>query len=391
MNRGTAAELAGQMLMRGTARHTRQQIQDEFDKLKARVGVSGGATSAGVSIETIHENFPAVLRLVAEILREPSFPAAEFEQLKQEALAGIEESRSEPQSVAGVAFSRHLSPYPKSDVRYTSTPDEDIADVKAATLDDAKKFYADFYGGSNGEMSAVGDFDAKEIEKLVADLFGSWKSPRPFARLVTAYQDIPPINQSFETPDKANAVFFAGQRLNLRDDDADYPALLLGNYMLGGGFLNSRLATRIRQKEGLSYGVGSGLSAGSLDKNGQFIAQAIYAPQNAAKLEAAIKEEIARALKDGFTADEVAAAKSGYLQSQQLNRAQDASIARKLAQYRFLNRTLSWDADLEKKIAALTPDDIAAAMRRHIDPSKFTIIKAGDFAKGAAKPESKQD
>jgi zinc protease len=390
-NRSTAAELAGQMLMRGTAKHTRQQIQDEFDKLKARVGVVGGATSAGVSIETIHENFPAVLRLVAEILREPSFPAAELEQLKQEALAGIEESRREPQSVAGVAFTRHMSPYPKSDVRYTSTPDEDIADVKAATLEDVKKFYLNFYGGSNGEMSAVGDFDAKEIEKLAGELFSSWKSPRPFARLVTTYQDIAPINESFETPDKANAVFFAGQRLNLRDDDADYPALLLGNYMLGGGFLNSRLATRIRQKEGLSYGVGSGLSAGSLDKNGQFIAQAIYAPQNAAKLEAAIKEEIARALKDGFTADEVAAAKSGYLQSQQLNRAQDASIVRKLAQYRFLNRTLAWDTELEQKIAALTPDEIAAAMRRHIDPSKFTIIKAGDFAKAAAKPESKQN
>lgn len=391
MNRGTAGELAGQMLMRGTAKHTRQQIQDEFDKLKARVGVFGGPTSAGASIETVRENFPAVLRLVAEILREPSFPAAEFEQLKQEALAGIEESRREPQSVAGIAFSRHLNPYPKSDVRYTSTPEEDIEEVKATTLDDARKFYADFYGGSTGELSAVGDFDAKEIEKLAGELFGSWKSPHAFTRLATDYQDIAPLNQSFETPDKANAVFFAGQRLNVRDDDPDYPALLLGNYMLGGGFLNSRLATRIRQKEGLSYNIGSGFSAGSLDKNGQFIVQAIYAPQNAAKLEAAIKEEIARALKDGFTADEVAAAKSGYLQSLQVSRAQDAGLARRLGQYRYLNRTLAWDAELEKKIAALTPDEIVAAMRRRIDPSKLTIVKAGDFATTAAKPESKQD
>ena len=389
MNRGTSAELAGQMLMRGTSKHTRQQIQDEFDKLKARVGVVGGATNVSVTIETVRENFAAVLRLVSEILREPSFPAAEFEQLRQETLAGIEQSRSEPQAVAGLAFSRHLNPYPKSDVRYTATPDEDIADVKAAKVEDAKKFYADFYGGSNGEMSVVGDFDAKEIEKLAGELFGAWKSPRAFSRLVTTYQEISPVNQSFETPDKANAIFIAGQRLNFRDDDPDYPALVLGNYMLGGGFLNSRLATRIRQKEGLSYGVGSVFSAGSLDKNGQFFAQAIYAPQNAAKLEAAIKEEIARALKDGFTADEVTAAKSGYLQFAQLNRAQDASIARKLVQYRFYNRTLAWDAELEKKIAALTPDDIVAAMRRHIDPSKFTIVKAGDFSKAAAKPESK--
>ncbi|HTG15208.1 MAG TPA: pitrilysin family protein, partial [Blastocatellia bacterium] len=337
-----------------------------------------------VSIETIRENFPAVLRLVSEILREPAFPASEFEQLKQETLAQIEEQRNQPQSVAGTAFSRHLNPYPKGDVRYTTTPEEDIAEVNAATLDDIKKFYADFYGGSNGEMAVVGDFDAKEIEKLANELFGSWKSPGPFARLVTVYKDIPAINQSFETPDKANAFFVAGMRLNLRDDDPDYPALLLGNYMFGQGTLNSRLSARLRQKEGLTYGTGSSLTASSRDKNGQFVAQAIYAPQNASKLVAAFNEEIARALKDGFTAEEVATAKSGYLQGQQVTRAQDASLARKLAQYRFLDRTLAWDAELEKKISALTPEEINAAMRRFIDPSKITIIKAGDFAKTAS-------
>jgi zinc protease len=67
-----------------------------------------------------------------------------------------------------------------------------------------------------------------------------------------------------------------------------------------------------------------------------------------------------------------------------VTRAQDASLARKLAQYRFLDRTLAWDAELEKRISALTPEEINAAMRRFIDPSKITIIKAGDFAKTAS-------
>jgi zinc protease len=391
MNRGTAGQFAGEMLMRGTTKHTRQQIQDEFDKLKARVSVSPGPNSVFASIETVRDNLPAVLRLTAEILREPSFPANEFEQLKQEALAGVEEQQREPESVAGTQFDRHLNPFPKGDVRYTSTPEEDIADINASKLEDIKKFYADFYGGSNGEMAVVGDFDAKEIEKLAGELLGNWKSPRPFSRLVTSYQDIAPMNQSFETPDKANAVYFAGLRLDLRDDDPDYPALVLGNYMLGGGFLNSRLAARVRQKEGLSYGIGSALIANPLDKNGQFLVQAIYAPQNVKKVETAIREELDRAIKDGFTAEEVTAAKSGFLQSQQVGRAQDGGLARKLAQYRYLNRTLAWDAELDKKIAALKPEEIAAAMRRRLDPAKLTIVKAGDFAKAAAKPESKQD
>jgi zinc protease len=385
MNRGAAAVLAGAMMMRGTAKHTRQQIQDELDKLKSRAFVFGGATSASVYMETSRENFPAVLKLVAEMLREPSFPADEFEQLKQQFLTGIESQRSQPQSVAGTAYSRHLSPYPKGDVRYVLTPEENIAEVKAVTLDEAKKFYTDFYGASNGEVAAAGDFDPKEVEKMVGELFGSWKSPQPFARLVNIYKDIAPVNQSLETPDKANAAFIAGMPLNLRDDDPDYPALTLANYILGGGQLNSRLANRIRQKEGLSYSISSGLNASALDKTGSFSAEAIYAPQNVAKLEAAFKEELDRALKEGFTAEEIEAAKKGILQAREVSRAQDAELVRKLSSYLFLNRTLAWDAEVEKKILALTPEQVAAAMRRHIDPAKLTIIKAGDFAKASAK------
>ena len=224
-------------------------------------------------------------------------------------------------------------------------------------------------------------FRSKEIAKLTNDLFGNWKSKMPYVRIAEKFNEVAAINRNLEAPDKANAFFIAGQPLNLRDDDADFPALMLGNYMLGGGFLNSRLAVRIRQKDGLSYGVGSQLQAGSLDKNGVFIAFAIYAPQNRDKLETAFKEEIARMLKDGFTAEEIAAAKKGWLQSRQVSRAQDGELAGRLNNYNFLNRTLAWDADLEKKVEALTAEQIVAALRRHIDPAKISIVKAGDFAK----------
>ncbi|MBK9314381.1 MAG: insulinase family protein [Acidobacteria bacterium] len=388
MNRDTAGSVAGAMLMRGTRNRTRQQIQDELDRLKARASVSGGATQAVASIQTTRENLPEVLKLVAEILREPAFPASEFEQLKQEQLAGIEQQRTEPTVVAVTALRRQLSPYPKGHVNYVSTPEEDIDEIKAVTLDQVKAFYADFYGAQNGELAVVGDFDEKQIAQLAGELFKGWKSSKPYARVVTKYNDVAPINKSIETPDKANAFFVAGLNLNIRDDDPDYPALVLGDYMLGGGFLNSRLATRIRQKEGLSYGVGSQLSAGSLDKAGVFLSYAIYAPQNAAKLEAAFKDEIAKALKDGFTADEIKAAKSGWLQSRQVSRAQDPELAARLRGYAFLDRTLAWDADFERKVEALTPVQITAALRKHINPDKISIVKAGDFAK-AAGSESK--
>jgi zinc protease len=381
--RAVAAQMAGGMLMRGTTKHTRQQISDEFDKLKARANVGGSGAQATASVETTRENLPAVLRLVAEILREPAFPADEFEQLRQQRLAGLEQAKSDPQAIAVQDLQRYMRPFPRDDIRYIATTEESIADVRAASLDDAKRFYTDFYGASNGELSIVGDFDPAEMTKLATELLGSWKSPKPYARLSDSYQDIKAVNRTFETPDKANAFFIGGINLNIRDDEPDYAALVLGNYMLGGGFLNSRLAVRVRQKEGLSYGVGSQLQASSFDKNGNMLVFAIYAPQNAAKLEAAIKEEIVKALREGFTDDEVKAAKAGWLQSQQVTRAQDGSLAGRLNGLSYANRTVTWDGDFEKRIEALTPVQIRDAMARHLDPERISFVKAGDFAKAA--------
>ncbi len=385
MNTSAVADLTADMLMRGTAKHTRQELKDELDRLKARVSIAGGPTQATVTVETIRDNFPAALALVAEMLESPSFPASELEQLREENLAGIEQQRTEPSALASNAFSRHANPYPKGDVRYVPTPQESMEEYKSATLEQVKAFYTGFYGASVGELAIVGDFDAA-AEKQVTELFGSWKSPHSFTRVPRPYQEVDALHTSIEAPDKANAFFIAGLNLKLRDDDPDYPAMVLGNYMLGGGFLNSRLAVRIRQKEGLSYGVGSQFQASALDQSGSFVAFAIYAPQNASKLEAAVTEEIERVLAQGFTEQEVKEAKSGLLQGRQVGRAQDASLARTLASYLFLDRTLAWDATLESKIAALTPAQIQEAMKRHLNASTISTVKAGDFSKPAAAP-----
>ena len=175
----------------------------------------------------------------------------------------------------------------------------------------------------------------------------------------------------------------AGLRLNVRDDDPDYPALVLANFMTGGGFLNSRLAVRIRQKEGFSYGVGSFLFASPFDRNGAFGGFAIYAPQNLDGLDRAFREEIARIVESGFTAEEVADAKSGWLQQRTVSRSGERELAGTLASRAFEGRDLMWDAAFEARLEALTPEEIHQAVRRHLDPARISIVHAGDFAKAA--------
>lgn len=379
--RATAGEMAGSMLMRGTTKHTRQQIKDEFDRLKANVFIGGGSTQAFVQVSTTKPNLPEVLKLVAEVLKEPAFPQDEFDKLKNEQLTGIESQRTEPTSVAFNALQRHIYPYSKTDPRYIGTFDEDVNDIKTVTLEEVKKFHKDFYGASAATLAIVGDFDANQIKTILDQQFGNWKNATPFSRIVNKPIPVQTINQSFETPDKANAFFAASYTFDFRDDNPDYPALVLGHYMLGGGFLNSRLATRIRQKDGLSYGVGSGFSAGTLDAVGTFTATAIYAPENADKLEVAFREEIQKVVTEGFTAEEISAAKSGWTQNRSVGRAQDGTLAGSLNTYLFSGRNFSWDESLETKVIALTPEQVNAAMKKWLSPEKINIIKAGDFAK----------
>ena len=377
--RSAACKLASAMLMRGTKEHTREQLRDELDHLKATVSVGGN----GASIETLRPNLPAVLRLVAEIMREPAFPASEFEQLKRSSLTSVEDMKGDPEALAGLTLMRHLNPYPPEHWLYTPTLDERVQRLKWVSLDDVRRCHDDFYGASNSELAVVGDFDAPQIASLAQKLFGDWRSPRPFKRIAETYHDVPPIDRDLNTPDKANAVFEAGLSLPLRDDNPDYPALALGNYLLGGS-PDSRLWRRIREQEGLSYNVGSWLTAGSLDAAGEFGVSAIYAPQNRARVQAEILDVLQQALRDGFSDTEVAEAKKGYLALRRLRRTRDGALVGQLANNLYLGRNFAWDADFDAKIAALTPLQIQNALKKYLDPRKLSIVEAGDFTRVTA-------
>ncbi|MFI4941144.1 MAG: M16 family metallopeptidase [Burkholderiales bacterium] len=366
--------LTGQMLLRGNREFTREQLADEMEKLKM--------TGDMFHFETTQANLPAALRLASKILTEPSFPDAEFEQLRKQTLVALESTRNDPHALAEQEIGQHFNHYQKGDWRAAETLDENIAEVKSAKLADIKAFYRDFYGASNGELAIVGDFDAPAIVKVLDETLANWKSAAPYARITRSYADIGPLHKNIDTPDKENGFYTAHMNLNLADTDADYPALALANYIFGGGAgLDSRLMERIRKKDGLSYGGSSSLEAGVIDRAGSFSISAIAAPQNLAKLDTAVREELVRVLNTGFSAEEVARAKSGLMQQRMQTRAQDGALARGWVSYLYLGRTYAWSKEYEDKINALSAEQVSAAFRRAIDPARLTVVIAGDAGK----------
>lgn len=372
----TVAGLAGQMLSRGTTKFTRTQLSDELERLK----VSGRVGGTGGSFQTTRPNLEEALKLAAHVLKEPSFPESEFEQLRTQSITSIQSQLAEPNARASEALSRHFNAYPKGDWRYAPTLEESIEAVKAAKLEDVKRFHREFYGAGVAEIAIVGDFDEARVAALVQELFADWKAQKPWARVPVRHGNVAAANLSIATPDKENAILLARQNLDLRDDDPDYPALFVADYILGGGAgLDSRLAMRLRQKDGLSYAAGSGLNVPAVDRSATWSVYAIAAPANIAKAEAAMKEELARALAEGFTEAELGAAKSGTLQTRLQTRAQDGALAGGWAFYLHHGRTFAFSKAFEDRLQALTLAEVNAALRKHLDPARLTIVKAGDF------------
>ncbi|MES2074827.1 MAG: pitrilysin family protein [Pseudomonadota bacterium] len=379
--KSVVAAAANDMLMRGTSKYSREQLADAFSKLK----ISGGL----YHFDTTGEHLAEALRLVGHVIKDASFPEAEFEQMRQQWLVGVEAGRNEPQSLAMQAVAEYFDHYPKGDMRAVMTVDEQLAAIKALKLEDVKAFHRDFYGASNGELAIVGDFDPAAAGKVVEETLGNWRSPAHYARLDRSNADKAAWRKAINTPDKENGFYTARLNLDLQSTDADYPALMLANYIFGEGGLKSRLMDRIRQKDGLSYGGGSGLDAGDTDRAGSFAIYAIAAPQNLARLDAAVREELARALKDGFSAAEVAGAKSGMLQQRVQNRSKDGVLAAGWSKNLFLGRTYSFSQQFEDKLKALTPEQVNAAFRKAIDAGRLSVVLAGDESKAGAAPAAK--
>ena len=216
---------------------SRQQIQDLLDKNVARLGTgmnmrmlrgfgSGGPGTVTFTIQTKRPNLPAVLEIVRQILREPSLPGSEFEVIKNEEIAGVQQGRSDPMRQGLNHIQRLLSKYPIDDVRYVPTIDEQVERLKKVSLDQVRTLYGDYLGAEHGEVVIVGDYEASEVLPILAKTFDGWKSSKSYAWIGRAYQpDLEPRHETVATPDKENAIYLAGLTMPIRDDDPDYPAL----------------------------------------------------------------------------------------------------------------------------------------------------------------------
>lgn len=379
---GEVPDFLAAMLDKGTRTLSRQQFQDRLNELKTELSVSSSTGQVTVTLNSRREHLAAAMTLVAQMLREPLLAEASLDEIKRQALAGIESQRKEPGPALQNAMARHGNTYPRGDVRYVPTFDEMVQDTQAVTLEKVKAFHQRFYGANQIELAAVGDVDVAALKAALTQAWGgeaaAWKSSIEPVRITDPWVNVPPTQLRINTPDKQNATMRVALRLPLAESHADYPALMMVNYLLGNGG-NSRLWKRIRETDGLSYDVRSQINWNQHEPHSQWIASAIFAPSARAKVEAAFKEEIQRALKDGFSAEELRAGQTGLLNFRRLSRAQDDNLAGAWVNNLYMKRNFSRSAEVDKALSALTVEQVNAVLRKYIQPAGFVVGFGGDF------------
>jgi zinc protease len=374
--------LAGATLDHGGGSLSRQQLKDTFDKLRADVAFSIGAQALTVDITTTRDNLAETVATVVKVLRQPTLSQASLDEVRSQWLANIEAQRKEPDAVISNWLNRHANEHPRGHYRYASTFEEMIDDIKGIKAPQLQAYMKRFISAAHGEFSAVGDIDVAALNKTLDSTLGVWSAPttskQAYTRLPNPLTALKPERHVAITPDKQNANLRAALPLAVDDKSPDHAALVMANYLFGRGG-SSRLWQRVREKDGLSYDVRSGVEWSSFEPNSRFVMSAIFAPQNQSKVETAIQEELARALKDGFTAAELDEGRRGLLSLRALGRAQDLQLAGQLTNNLHLGRRFAFDQSIDEQIGKLSLEQVNAVFRKYIDPSKIVYAWGGDF------------
>ncbi len=358
-NRETACNFAGAMLMRGTRKRSRAELKEAFEQLNAAVSLSGD----GASIEVRGENLIPALRLVAEALREPAFPREEFEEMKRAALTGAEAQRNEPSSLASVRLARHLHEYAPG--HPALHPDGRRAHRAGCARRRSRTRRPATASSSapparSSSRSATSSPRRWRARSTSCSARGRRRARSSACRRCTSIA--PRLEDLLVTPDKANATLRAGLNVRMRDDHPDFPALVLANHLLGGSS-TARVPLRVREKEGLSYSTYTTFSSSALDEPARSAWPRSSRRRTARASSARSAKSSARAVREGFSAEEVEDGKRSVLEARRLARAQDRALAGRLGHYLFVKRTFAWDVEFEAKIAALTPQQVNAALQ----------------------------
>ncbi|RLZ12656.1 M16 family metallopeptidase [Faecalibacter macacae] len=383
-NKQMIGDLTAQLMNAGTKSMTNEQIKDRLDELKSSVYFSFSGQILHVSISTYKKSLDETMKIVNQMITEPIFPETELQKTINENVTYLEGNMNDPQSLAFAEAQRISSNYPKSSLFYTPTYQEMIDAVKKVKRTDLVDFHKNIFGANNGVATVIGINDKAKVKSSLDETFGKWNSKSKYEKAYPVIQNSAKQDKIINIADKENAAAVGIINFKMNRNHPDYPALVIANEMIGsGGFLSARIPMRLREKEGISYGAGSYLNISNDHKN-ESATWGYYAFLNPTKrkdVEDAVKDEIQKAIKDGFTAEELKTNISSWKTGRATNLGSDGTLIG-LSNGYLLNGTSFDDfTTLEQKVERLSLKEVNDVVKKYIDLEKIISVYTGTFKK----------
>ncbi len=366
---GLAALTAG-VLTKGTATRSAVEIAEAIDFIGGTLGSDAAEDFSSVSLTVLKKDLQTGLALMTDVALRPAFPAAEVDRVRRETLSAIQAAKDDPGSVAELAFAPLVfgqHPYGRPVQGLDTT-------VPLLTREEAVAFHRTFYRPNNAALVVVGDLTVREARRAAKAAFGGWEKQAIPAVIVPAIAPLRERRVAMIDKDLTQATIMLGH-VGIARRDPDFYAVTVMNYILGGGSFSSRMMSRIRDNEGLVYGISSGYDTKQYP--GAFSVGLQTKTESAPVAIRAVIEEIAKMRAEGVTATELEAAKSYLAGSFPLRYETNARLASLLGMVELYGLGLTYFDDYPRNIRAVTLDDVRRVASAKLDQERYALVVVG--------------
>jgi zinc protease len=374
------SQITAAMLKRGTQRRNKLEIAQLLEDVGAELEIHANRFLVRANGQSLSKDTASLQSTLAEVLREPVFPGPELEKLKQQVIGHLKRQQEQ----TGVrAFERFFQLiYDPTSPFYQPPIEQQIADLNSISTEDAREFYNHYFGAATLVLAIVGDVDAQTMSRQAEDLFGDWPSGSP---PLIQVERVRPSGQTrrevVQMRDKPNADVVLGHAGQLRRTDPDYYAAYIANAALGHSTLSSRLGLRVRDREGLTYGIASRfIEPGFAD--GPWAVTFTANPENVDRAVSSTLEILGTYVQEGIAEKELEDEKSSFAGSFIVGLDTNAGLASQLLSAEVYGFGVGYLDELPRLVQSVTRHQVNAAIRRYIHPESLVIVIAGECQRG---------
>jgi zinc protease len=374
------ATLTGAMLDKGTTAQDKFAIAQKLGSVGATLSFSVDTNTLEIRGRCLRKDLPMLVGLLAEQLRTPAFSEQEFEKLKVQLQGAVRQQQQDTDFRAGDAFSRAI--YPVGHPNRQPTAEQMLADMARTTIAEVRQFHEKYYGPTGMRLVIVGDVDPATAQAEVRKAFSGWAGGSLLPAATPADVAAKAQTETVFMADKTSVSVVLGQATRLRFSDPDSLALRLGTRIFGSGFAG-RLMANVRDKEGLTYGIGANLSGDSF-ADGDWRIRAAFAPALLDKGLASTRRQLDAWHAEGITDAELARAKSELSGTYQVGLATSAGMAGTILAMLNRGMPLEFVDEYPARVKAITRDEVNGAIRKYLNPATMTLVKAGTIGTAVA-------